>query len=364
MAGRNRRSEAEQPETDAEAPSSDSDVARVWWRLRRVWVAVGSVLAAAGAVAGILALFEARRANEVATQPDLGVAEYRVTTKGDVEKTNKNPDTGFHETELVDAAAVDVLLENRGDQPALVTEIEVVVRSEQQLRPCQASGGVFVTTAYDVRIPRELKSRTVRESVLYELDGKSRERVLLSIGPDGDTGATGWGTIYTVDVRLKQDSGNVLTIPDLVLMQPWRHGVTVSGVVSTTLGESGHPGFKECAAEHTRTLQRAIEQPGTHSPRMLELYDRLRAAGALGSVDGIWGAELITLPPGRPSGRYAQRLEEKINATVAQRSTERGTVLFHPGPFDGPEQARTWCREHGLADSELCEPRYFTADDQ
>ncbi|NYH79049.1 hypothetical protein FHR84_002383 [Actinopolyspora biskrensis] len=332
----------------------------MWWRLRRVWVAIGSILAAAGALAGILSLVEARQANEVATTPDLRVAEHRVTTKGDVERTRENPETGMHETDRVDAAAVDVVLENRGEQPALVTEIELVVHSAQRLHACQASGPINVTTAYDIRVPRELQSRTVRKSVLYNLDGKSKERVLLSIGPGGDEGTTGWGTIYTVDVRLKQDSGNVLTIPDLVLMQPWRNSGTVSDVVSATLGESGYSGYEECAAENMRTLERAVERPGTHSPKMIELYDRLRAAGAAGAVDGIWGAALSTLPADVPSYRYVRRLEEKLDATVSQRSTARGTILYHPGPFDGPEQARAWCREHGLADSEMCRPRYFT----
>ncbi|WP_157596916.1 hypothetical protein [Saccharomonospora saliphila] len=338
-----------------------------WWRLRRVWVAAGSVLAAAGAVAGVLSWIEARRANEAALGSDLRVAEYRVTTKSDVTQTSTSAVTEEETVREVDAAAVDIVLENRGEQPALINEIEVVVRAQDALTGCSGAGPLHVTTDYDIRIPPELRSRSVREPVLFNLGGRSRERILISLGSSASEAYAGWGTIFTVDLRLKRDSEIVATIPNLVLMQPWQRDDTIARMVSETLGDHT-PGYTDCVAAHMRTLKRAIDRPGTHSPHMVELYDRLRAAGAGGTVEGIWTTELETVPD--PDGAIGldtvhdgvQRLEETLDTTVLFRFTETAVVYYHPGPFDGPDQARAWCREHGLAVPSLCRPRYVPAE--
>ncbi|GAA4857244.1 hypothetical protein GCM10023222_04810 [Saccharopolyspora cebuensis] len=314
-------------------------------------VGAGSVLAAAGAVAGILSLHEARRANDVVLGSDLRVAEHRVTTKSDVRQVWEHVEEGA-EVLRADTAAIDLVLTNRGDQPALVTEIEVVVRHVDELRVCQGAGAVGITTEYDIRIPDDLAARSVRHPVLYSLDGKSTERVLLSVGPEGRSTPTAWPTIHTVDVLLKQDSGAVLTVPDLVLVQPWQGEAALAEVVSGTLTQ-GHWN-RQCLAENVRTIEQAVQRSGTRSPELIDLYDRLRAAGAAGPVDGIWVAALDSGPAPESA---VQDLRSRLNAQVALHPDG---FAYHPGPFSGPEEADRWCHRHGLASDDLCRPRYLT----
>ncbi|MHA6800741.1 hypothetical protein [Bounagaea algeriensis] len=324
--------------------------------LRRIGVAVGSVLAALGAIAGILSLVFDHRTS---TEAGVAIMRHSLTNTTDVAQEAQHVVEGTTSRTTANTTAIDVVLENSHDQPGVVTELELVVKNRDRLRTCTGAGPISIETQYDFRVPDDFDGTSIRKPVLHQIPAHDQERLLVTVGPENEA-PNSWGTIFTVDLVLKEESGKRHALRDLTIMPSWQDDRTIASVVSSEHG-NGWSQSPSCLRGNMRTLDNALDRPGEHSPAIAELRDRLRAAGAAGDVPGVWVVALGSPPGQAPTAQ--RQLADELDAPVNQLSTEDGTLLYHPGPFPDAQRALQWCRQHGLPAPELCRPRYLDDGD-
>lgn len=249
------------------------------------WMALaGVLLSVAALVVASLSLMEDREANKRAATPP--TASLRVAgdpkirlRKGNVEWNEVPGDgsaTGGARSGKVDGSVIDVLLENTGDRPALITAAEVTVRRVVGVA-CGAVGGpVVMTFRYDVRIPGDsILARvpfTVRAEHPFTVAPRAFDRLGISIGPDA-LPALIWGWIYEVDVALRTDAGAPVNLGRFVLLEPaWIDGL---------LKIADDPNEARCMREIAGRLKQGQGFGGAQSPALRTLAEGLRRRGFL-----------------------------------------------------------------------------------
>ena len=124
------------------------------------WVVgiIGVCLAAIAIVVSALAYWQDRAGRIQATRPDLAVVQFEPTVKSELKAEEISP-VDDKATPLQDGwrgPAVTISVLNSGEEPGLLTQIEVTVRKVWLMSGCWGAGGSRVTAHYDVPLPDEL----------------------------------------------------------------------------------------------------------------------------------------------------------------------------------------------------------------
>jgi hypothetical protein len=204
-----------------------------------------ALLAVVTAVAGaLLAASLTRQANSIAAR-GADIAASAQVKKADLKLVRAVPYTGDAvnaeqvgsgegpgETVKVRPAMLDIILQNLGNTPGLVTEIEFTFTSLGYLDACLEPGGGDMTIQknYEISIPSYPEPKipySVTKKVQYELSQDKIERFTLSVGPEGSGTDNGpWYAVFSVSMKVNGEPSPLQAGPFAVVQNSrhaWAH---------------------------------------------------------------------------------------------------------------------------------------------
>jgi hypothetical protein len=232
---------------------------------------------------GGLSLREDRTANErvAAVTTTMPTAELQIVGKPRVRsvKDVKAKLTSEAEEESSDitvrGSAIDILLENKGERPALITTVEVNVRRVVALQDCFGAGDLLISALYDIKLPANAATRpapfVLREERPFTVAANDFDRMAIKVGRER-FGDSSWPTIYQVDITLLERSGKRLDAGTFVLMEPLQPEMIFGTLDSPTQG-----GWSlDCVRENAAIAAQALGADGAKSPALNELIKGFR----------------------------------------------------------------------------------------
>lgn len=364
----------------------------------RVLGIIGVGLAAIAIVVSALAYWQDRAGRIQATRPDLTVVLFEPTMKDQlkaeaISPVDDNP-TPLQEGWRGPAVTISVL--NSGEEPGLLTQIEVTVRKVWLMNGCWGAGGGRVTAHYDVPLPDELfyfqdampLPHVVRGNADFEVAGKDVDTFTVAIGAPSSSEGT-WPSLYAVDVTLVERSGGRIFAGQAVLMDQ-EHAGGGDGVVRQA--RRGGLLLPDCVRQNAQLLDEVATEPGKHSPE-IETWRR-GLAEAIAILDassspspaapsakpgenavGTWIVQLQSLPHDRSSATDVERArtetEQRLGLPVqVLNSSDFASlrpgfwVLYHFGGFQDGRQAADVCSAHGIGANADCFGRYLSHEEQ
>ena len=197
--------------------------------------------------------------------------------------------------------AVTISVLNSGEEPGLLTQIEVTVRKVWLMSGCWGAGGSRVTAHYDVPLPDELfrfenalpLPHVVRQDADFEVAGKDLDTFTVAIGAPSTFEGT-WPSMYAVDVTLVERSGVRIFAGQAVLMD--QESVS-DGEVVVSEARSGRLLQPDCLRENARVLEGVANEPGK-PPREIETGGQRRAEAM--AILAASSSPSATPPAGKP----------------------------------------------------------------
>jgi hypothetical protein len=165
------------------------------------------------------------------------------------------------------ADIVDITLQNKGGQPALIVGIEATVKRAEYLGSCWGAGDIPVAGVYDLIVPIESTyPLRVSKSVRFSVAPKSVDRLAISIGPNLDD--TSVGFVVDAEFRLVLADGQRLDVGSYALL---------SKVYTPYITNSGDtewiPGCTARARDVAISYLSAYSKKAPGLTRLVELFD-------------------------------------------------------------------------------------------
>jgi hypothetical protein len=212
-------------------------------------------------------------------------------------------------------------------------------------------------------------------------------------------GETGWAWITSASAEIVLADGQAVRTGEFVLMNSTEIDRTVelakddAKEVDTAWGKTRI----QCVQRNIGKLEEALRAPGTHSPSIQLLLNRLNEIGY--TTGGLrttptapptatttrsappaapppylntWIARLASLPrattrPAQLQTKVADLQRQTGTPIQSSRSESYGSlmpgywILFYPGEFSDGHDALGFCTNHGINDKKLCADRYLSA---
>lgn len=353
-------------------------------------------------IVAVVALYQTFRSTDLAqdsddraTQAMLSVAIDMTSTKEISEQITYSGSDGDTDHRRIDVPAAKIILQNSGEQSALVREINVHVAKVWTPQACDGAGPALTSVIYDYVLPGDIDKQRfplkLPKSVDFTVAGQSDDRLAVTVGEE-QLGETGWAWITLASVEITLADGHSIMTDQFVLMN--------SSVIDQTLDlaqedvafaqsdpEWAQPRI-ECIQGNFRMLEEALSVPVAHSPSVQVLLDGLKDLGftatelSTGPTPatetanpnlGTWVAQLASLPDATTTATQAQAAETeleqqlgidlRLDTSSAFESLNPGYwVLYYPGDFADGHAALAFCINHGITDEQRCAGRYFSSD--
>lgn len=254
----------------------------VRWYASPVFAAIVGFVGVAVAVASLVvakAAYDQDAAGKDASMtPKVNVVAYELTTVNDVAGEFSDDVDKAPESVSVRAMAVDVTLENLHDQSALITRVDAEVRGVHSVQAC-GGGPLQITARYDVRIPRDGAGLKFGKDVKFEVEGKRKDRFLVSVGPEKII-APDLVQIFHFDLLLRLQNGDTLRAPDIMLVSDGSAQDDDQVVTSLATKEGGFIGSRECLIKARDKVDQAVAaRAAKQHPRLAALHARLHSVG-------------------------------------------------------------------------------------
>jgi hypothetical protein len=357
----------------------------------RTTAIVSLAVAVVALAVALFSFLQDRVGKQILTRPDLKVVQFEATVKGQLSAESTNPVTD--EVSKLDGGrsgpAVTVSVLNSGEEPGLLTELEVTVNRVWMMDGCWGAGGWLITAQYDVPLPDDLFAygrepqlpRVIRAEAGFEVAGKDVDTFTVAIGRPGSPEGS-WPLLYAIDLTLVERSGQRIHAGSAVLMDQ-QDVVSVDNVVNDARN-GGSLLNLDCVRKNAALLETVANTPGKQSPAIGEWRTKLPAVfepRGSGSVttptqppghDAVdtWIVQLQSLRRDATSGealeQARQAMQQRLGLPVSVLDSSDFAslnpgywVLYHAAGFQDGHQAVAVCTSRGLED---CVGRYLSRD--
>ena len=186
-------------------------------------------------------------------------------------------DPGWSLDANVNASAVDVILENTGGRPALITSVEATIHDVIRLERCLAGGGaVYVAALYSIIVPVGddglSHAGQFRADLPFEVEGNSVDRLAITVGPD-QSGFDDLSYVYDTDLRLVLADGSALELGRFGLISPIETDLVLEALYSGKQHDS------DCMRKNVADVEEVITRPGRKAPALAEFASAMRSVG-------------------------------------------------------------------------------------
>jgi hypothetical protein len=226
------------------------------------------LLVALLAVAALTALF----LNDSDSRPELELSAFVVqkpsTVSGQIIDTGGTT-RGVVGSDEVDTTAIDITLKNNGDEPAVLTGLELTVRYAERLEDCRSQGGpVVVAAEYLVTLPDKTPATpfTLEKDIRFEIRGGVTDRFTITVGPATQTVEEHAPNLIVADVALRQDDGELIEIGTAAVVTQAGEGLANLSVAPVEAAD--------CIAANQRRIDEVFEIPATRAEEYAELKSR------------------------------------------------------------------------------------------
>jgi hypothetical protein len=252
------------------------------WYASPVFVALVSLVGVAVAVVSLVvakAAYDQDAAGKDASMtPRVNLVSYELTSVDDVAAEFSEDVDKPAESVSVKAPAVDVVLENLHDQSALITRVDAQVRGVHTVQAC-GGGPLQITARYDIRIPQDGAGRTFGEDKKFEVEGKRKERFLVSVGPERII-ETNLVHVFHLDLLIRLQNGETVRADDIMLADEGTAQDDDNVVAALATKERGFAGSRECLLKARQEVDQAVAvRAAKQSPRLAALHAKMHAAG-------------------------------------------------------------------------------------
>ncbi|MBB5850520.1 hypothetical protein ACFQ05_32570 [Amycolatopsis umgeniensis] len=399
---RNQSSEAFNAQDSPDTPDAAADISpRRSGNGGKLGAAAALVVAIAGSLFAGLSYFQDNEGQQRSASANLKIISFKPDIKSNIPYNRPEHESkSSSEEPTIDGAAIDIVLENTHDQPAIITQIDVAVKDVASLGSCRGAGELGATAKYDFALPTDKSAigRTFSKQELFQVQGKIADRMIVGIGPESLSEGI-WATIYTVSITLHTRDRRLET-SDVSLVDPGVANV-YNGIGTTRIDGGDQTAWLDCLKEHSRLVNDVVTK-GT--PRSTEI-DKIKASldalnlnsavtpstdsdpdsmtaapprtpttqqsksttpNASADVEGSWIAQLFSVPVSSRTSEIDQRAKlafdqtgiypTLLNSSDYSSLTPGYRVGYYSRPFSSKAEVEKWCKSKNLT-SEFCIPR-------
>lgn len=205
------------------------------------------------------------------------VGEPAVRTTNEIRaqfKDDSEP-TWSQEAEM-ELSVIDVVLENTGGRPALISSVEATISEAAELEDCREAvgGAVYITALYSITVPYDNESMmhpiSLQAEFPFAVEANSVDRLAITVGPDKSFGS---GFVYHTDIRLRLADGSLIELGRFILLAPIETASVIAAV------SEGIPQYPDCMRNNVAAVEQALAGPGRKAPALVEFSSAMRSLG-------------------------------------------------------------------------------------
>ncbi|MFT3661155.1 MAG: toll/interleukin-1 receptor domain-containing protein [Gordonia sp. (in: high G+C Gram-positive bacteria)] len=173
----------------------------------------------------------------------------------------------------IDLTPIDITMQNKGDEPSLITRVDAEVVFFQQLKDCTGTKPApgNAKAGYQIAIPMRdalPANRSIENEIRFEVKPAAADRMVLTVGPDVQPAFATVPMVMSVKLTFVHDDDQRMEIGTVSLV------TTVAAANAQISGNPSAPGVQACAKENLTHLDKMFAIQATRS----RLLDDLRSA--------------------------------------------------------------------------------------